>query len=89
MWREASEEVKQTYGKAYVVSWVKPEVGGWKSRGDTSPVVKAAEHALTSSWPKSRYLISGSAVFIDFFAVKYCKITDKVCSLGLLRHKCH
>ena len=69
MWKEASEEVKQTYGKNYVESWVEPQVGGWESRGDTSPVVKAAVHALTSSWPRSRYLIGGSAVLIDIYVV--------------------
>ena len=83
MWEEASDEVKQTYSKDYLLSWIEPEVGGWESRGDTSPVVKAAEHALTSSWPKSRYLISGSAVLLDCFAVKIPQTPQKSLSLSL------
>ena len=58
--------MKETHSKDYLLSWIEPEVGGWESQGDTSPVVKATEHALTSCWPKSRYFISGSAVLIYY-----------------------
>ena len=70
MWNEATEEVRQAYGKKYMQAWVGGSPGAdWTTRGDTGPVVKATEHALVSQRPKSRYLVGGSRVFVDIYAV--------------------
>ena len=69
MWKKATEEVKQVYGKQYMQSWVEASNADWTSRGDTGPVIKATQHALVSQHPKSRYLISGTNVLVDFTVV--------------------
>ena len=69
MWKEATEEVKQVYGKEYMQSWVDPSRANWTSLGDTGPVIKAAQHALVSQHPKSRYLVGGTDVLVDVSVV--------------------
>ena len=71
MWGEASEEVKQIYGKEYLQSWVTAPQGGLSSPsyGNTEPVIKAMEHALVSAYPKSRYILSGTDRRVDFTVV--------------------
>ena len=67
MWESARDEVKLSYSKKYLESWINPPVGGWPPKADSTVVAKAAAHALCSASPKHRYLIQGKGSIVPFF----------------------
>jgi hypothetical protein len=72
MWENATPEVKTSYSKQYLMSWIPKPIGTWPPNDDVTPVSKAVEHALISSSPKRRYLVDGYATklfFIDEYTV--------------------
>ena len=72
MWDNATTEVRKSYSKEYLMSLIPRSMGTWPPNDDVTPVVKAIEHALTSSSPKTRYLVDGygsKISFIDEYAV--------------------
>ena len=72
MWDNATTEVRKSYSKEYLMSWLPKSKETWPPNNDVTPVVKAVEHALTSSSPKTRYLVDGFGAkisFIDEYAV--------------------
>jgi hypothetical protein len=72
MWENATLDVKKSYTKQYLMSWIPKPMGTWPPNDDVTPVVKAVEHALTSSSPKTRYLVDGvgsKLSLVDEYAV--------------------
>lgn len=72
MWEHASPQVRTTYSKDYLLSWLPTPSGTWPPSGDVTPVVKAVEHALVSRVPRARYMVDGigkNLTFIDEYAV--------------------
>jgi hypothetical protein len=72
MWNSAREEVKQSYTKEYLSSFIPTPTGGWPPKADSTVVAKAVEHALCSQFPKHRYLVPGTGTIIpliDEYAV--------------------
>jgi hypothetical protein len=76
MWESARDEVKQSYSKEFLQSWINPPVGGWPPKADSTAVAKKVAHALCSAYPKHRYLIQGKGSivpFVDEFVVSISK----------------
>ena len=70
MWNEATEEVKNTYGRDYLDhhnQLVKDAIP--QSCFDVSLVTEAMVHALMAEHPKTRYLINGSSSWMDIYWV--------------------
>ncbi|XP_060567760.1 retinol dehydrogenase 7-like, partial [Ruditapes philippinarum] len=66
MWESARDEVKQSYSKEFLQSWINPPVGGWPPKADSTAVAKKVVHALCSAYPKHRYLIQGKGSIVPF-----------------------
>lgn len=64
MWNSARAEVRQSYSKRYLQSWINPPVGGWPPKADSTVVAKAVAHAVCSGHPKHRYLIQGKGSIV-------------------------
>lgn len=64
MWDSAREEIKQSYSKQFLQSWIFKPVGGWPPKADSTAVAKAVAHALCSAIPKHRYLIQGKGSIV-------------------------
>ena len=68
----ASPQTRGSYGKDYVNSLIE----GLRECGKTThptlkPVMKAMEHAVTSTRPHGRYLIQGSNKWLDWYCVSF------------------
>ncbi|XP_069118094.1 D-beta-hydroxybutyrate dehydrogenase, mitochondrial-like isoform X1 [Argopecten irradians] len=72
MWEQATEDVRQTYGRAYFdalyhsMKTIGTEDGRKLSVG---PVINAIEDALINVKPKARYVVGGSFSIVDHLAV--------------------
>lgn len=75
MWDQASDDVKQTYGRSYFDSIYRQieetTRGGREMSAD--PVLDSIEDALLNVTPQPRYLIGGSFSVVDKLMVRfYC-----------------
>ena len=67
-WEEATPEVREHYGKEYFYRSM--DVGSHEHAGSSPvPVLEAIEDALINVTPQPRYLVPGSDLLIDRFAV--------------------
>lgn len=66
MWESATPQVKESYSKRYLMSWLPKPAEKWPPTDDVTPVVKAVEHALMSDSPKSRYMVDGIGYKLSF-----------------------
>ncbi|XP_060567765.1 D-beta-hydroxybutyrate dehydrogenase, mitochondrial-like [Ruditapes philippinarum] len=66
IWESARSEVKQSYTKKGIDSWIQPPKGGWPPKADSTAVAKAVAHALSSEIPKHRYLVQGKWAKVPF-----------------------
>lgn len=79
MWKQASAEVRQVYGRKYLESQFSGLGHASKtSPSSTRPVVDAFVDALTLENPKTRYLVDGGVGLVD----KYC-VSSRPPSLSL------
>lgn len=79
MWKQASAEVRQVYGRKYLESQFSGLDNASKtSPSSTRPVVDAFVDALTLDNPKTRYLVDGGVGLVD----KYC-VSSRPPSLSL------
>ena len=72
MWNNASNEVKQTYGRAYLDAQLdgqRTSIAG--SAHTTRPVIDALLDGLISTRPQTRYLVDGGDSFIDMPSVGF------------------
>ncbi|XP_033735857.1 D-beta-hydroxybutyrate dehydrogenase, mitochondrial-like [Pecten maximus] len=69
MWEQASEDVRQTYGRPYFDAIYKGMETINDRRLSADPVINAIEDSLISVTPKARYVIGGSFSVVDELAV--------------------
>ena len=70
MWDNASDDVKQTYGRGYLDAQLdrqRKSIAG--SAKTTRPVTDALVDGLISERPQTRYLVDGGDSFIDMPSV--------------------
>ena len=66
MWENASDDVRQTYGREYLDAQIEKQAHGIKgSATSTKPVIDALVDGLMSERPQTRYLVDGGDSFID------------------------
>ena len=69
-WEEATPEVRELYGKEYFYRSM--DVGPHEHAGSSpDPVLDAIEDALINVSPQPRYIVPGSDLLIDRFAVGF------------------
>lgn len=67
MWNSCSPQIKETYSKEYMLSWLPTSNETWPPNdGDISPILRAVEHALCATRPQARYLVDGYGKRISF-----------------------
>ncbi|XP_067673652.1 17-beta-hydroxysteroid dehydrogenase type 6-like isoform X1 [Haliotis asinina] len=70
MWEKASSDVKETYGKAYLDAKYDAIAQSASTTCSTlAPVVDALEDSVCNVNPLTRYLVSGSNQWVDFFVI--------------------
>ena len=66
MWLNASDDVRQTYGREYLDAQIEAQAKCIKgSAKTTKPVIDAIVDGLISERPQTRYLVDGGNSFID------------------------
>ncbi len=71
MWENMNDELKQTYGKDYVDTFVSEAENAIPlAMFDCSPVITAMTHALFAQSPNIRYFIPGSSSSIEIWKVR-------------------
>ncbi|XP_045187745.2 D-beta-hydroxybutyrate dehydrogenase, mitochondrial-like [Mercenaria mercenaria] len=66
MWELARNEVKQSYSKKYMDSWIDPPADSRVPKADITLVAEAVVHALCSVFPKHRYIVQGKWSIVPF-----------------------
>ncbi|KAL4238949.1 (2R 3R)-2 [Mactra antiquata] len=72
MWDQATPEVKKSYSKSYLMSWLPKPVAKWPPEfDDISSLIRSVEHAISSETPNSRYMVDGKGItsFLDHYAI--------------------
>mgnify|MGYP003690480803 CR=1 FL=1 len=84
MWKQASAEVRQVYGRKYLESQFSGLDNASKtSPSSTRPVVDAFVDALTLENPKTRYLVDGGIGLVDKYCVSSRSLFPPPLSLSL------
>ncbi|XP_067671296.1 retinol dehydrogenase 16-like [Haliotis asinina] len=70
MWREASDDVRQMYGRQYLEDChTKLTAAARLGRTDLTPVLDGMEDAVLAATPRHRYLIDGGNGLFDIYCV--------------------
>ncbi|KAK6174806.1 hypothetical protein SNE40_013384 [Patella caerulea] len=70
MWNNASEEIREVYGKEYHDSFYRAIESGARTTSPTiQPVLEAFKDALLNVEPETRYLIPGGSQWFDVYCV--------------------
>ncbi|XP_033733587.1 D-beta-hydroxybutyrate dehydrogenase, mitochondrial-like [Pecten maximus] len=72
MWEQASDDVRQTYGRPYfddIYQMTKKKEPSMIQTMSADPVINAIEDSLINVTPKARYMIGGSFSVVDKLAV--------------------
>lgn len=77
MWEQASDEVRQTYGRSYFDNQLVEPISPGRTLS-SEPVLDAVEDALLNVSPQARYLVGGSFSVVDKLGVRFlsaCTVT--------------
>ncbi|XP_069118095.1 D-beta-hydroxybutyrate dehydrogenase, mitochondrial-like isoform X2 [Argopecten irradians] len=69
MWDQATEEVRQTYGRSYVDAIYKALKVDFSREMSADPVINAIEDSLVNVTPQPRYVVGGTFYVVDKLAV--------------------